>query len=50
MSKLVNPHGGGELKPLLLTGSALSDEKKRAGTLPKIKMSSRETGDVVMLG
>jgi sulfate adenylyltransferase len=50
MSKLVNPHGGGELKPLLLTGAALTEEKKRAQTLPKVKMSSREVGDVIMLG
>ena len=50
MSKLVNPHGGGELKALLLQGAALADEKKRAATLPKVKLSSRETGDVIMLG
>ncbi|OGI37653.1 MAG: sulfate adenylyltransferase [Candidatus Muproteobacteria bacterium RBG_16_62_13] len=50
MSKLVNPHGGGELKTLLLTGSALNDEKKRAASLSKIKMSSRETGDLIMMG
>ncbi len=50
MSKLVRPHGGGELKPLLLTGDALEAEKARAASLPKIKMSSRETGDVIMMG
>jgi sulfate adenylyltransferase len=50
MSKLVNPHGGGELKPLLLSGQALADEKKRAQSLPKVKMASRETGDVIMMG
>ncbi|MDH5512900.1 MAG: sulfate adenylyltransferase, partial [Gammaproteobacteria bacterium] len=50
MSKLVNPHGGGELKPLLLQGAALNEEKKRAQSLPKVKISSRETGDVIMLG
>src|SRR5512135_1178653 len=50
MSKLVRPHGGGELKPLLLTGDALAAEKKHAQTLPKVKMSSRETGDVIMMG
>ena len=26
MSKLVKPHGGGELKPLLLSGDALKQE------------------------
>ncbi|BAV34749.1 sulfate adenylyltransferase [Sulfuricaulis limicola] len=50
MSKLVNPHGGGELKPLLLQGAALTEEKKRAQTLPKVKITSRETGDVIMMG
>jgi sulfate adenylyltransferase len=50
MSKLVNPHGGGELKPLLLKDAALIAEKKRAETLPKVKISSRETGDIIMMG
>ena len=50
MSKLVRPHGGGELKPLLLTGAALVAEKTRAASLPKVTMSSRETGDLIMLG
>ncbi|MDO9466344.1 MAG: sulfate adenylyltransferase, partial [Thiobacillus sp.] len=50
MSKLVRPHGGGELKPLLLTGDALAAEKARAASLPKLKMSSRETGDLIMMG
>ena len=50
MSKLVNPHGGGELKPLLLQGTALTEEKKRAQTLPKVRVSSRESGDLIMLG
>jgi len=50
MSKLVNPHGGGELKPLLLEGAALTEEKKRAATLTTVKTSSRETGDLIMMG
>src|SRR4051794_28205006 len=50
MSKLVNPHGSDELKPLLLQGAALADEKKRAATLPAVRISSREAGDLVMLG
>ncbi len=50
MSKLVNPHGGGSLKPLLLQGAALTEEKKRAQNLPKVKVSSRESGDIIMLG
>lgn len=50
MSKLVNPHGGGDLKPLLLEGDALAAELKKAEGLTKVKMSSRETGDVIMMG
>jgi sulfate adenylyltransferase len=50
MSRLVNPHGGGDLKPLLLEGAAREAELARAQTLTKIKMSSRETGDLIMMG
>jgi sulfate adenylyltransferase len=47
---LVNPHGGGPLKPLLLEGEALTAERARAETLPKLTVSSREKGDILMLG
>jgi len=50
MSKLVKPHGAEQLKPLLLKGSALTAERKRAETLPKVHISSRESGDLIMLG
>ena len=50
MSKLVNPHGADEVKPLLLEGQALADEKARAASLPQIPVSSREAGDLIMLG
>lgn len=50
MSKLVAPHGGGKLKPLLLEGAALKQEQERAKGLPQIKISSREVGDLIMLG
>ena len=50
MSKLVRPHGGGELKPLLLEGQALADEQKRAAGLKKVNVSSREAGDIIMMG
>ncbi len=50
MSKLVNPHGGGALKPLLLEGAALAAEQKRAAGLTKISVSSRESGDIIMMG
>jgi sulfate adenylyltransferase len=48
--KLVPPHGRGTLKPLLLEGAALQTETARAQTLPKVMVSSRERGDIVMLG
>jgi len=47
---LVPPHGGGSLKPLLLEGPARLEEKKRAQTLPRVAVSSREKGDLLMLG
>jgi sulfate adenylyltransferase len=47
---LVSPHGGGELRPLLLHGNALAAEKRRAVTLPPVRVSSREKGDIIMLG
>ncbi|MDI6748780.1 MAG: sulfate adenylyltransferase [Rhodocyclaceae bacterium] len=47
---LVNPHGGGQLKPLLLEGQALKDEQARAASLPKLKVTSREAGDIIMMG
>ncbi|MDX9739975.1 MAG: sulfate adenylyltransferase [Gammaproteobacteria bacterium] len=50
MSKLVNPHGSPVLKPLLLEGAALTAERERAKSLPRVQISSREAGDLVMLG
>ncbi len=50
MSSLVKPHGGGDLKPLLLEGDALAAEKQRAAGLPKVNVSSREAGDIIMMG
>ena len=50
MSTLVKPHGGGDLKPLLLEGDALAAEKARAESLTRIPVSSREAGDIVMMG
>ena len=50
MSTLVPPHGGGRLKPLLLTEPARGEELKRAETLIKIPLSSREISDLFMLG
>ena len=49
MSKLVPPHGGGTLKPLLVPEAERADELKRAAGLKAAPMSSRETSDLVML-
>ncbi len=50
MAGLVRPHGGGGLKPLLLKGDALAAERQRARVLPGLRVSSREKGDLIMLG
>ena len=51
MDQLVKPHGKEKkLKPLLLTGTELDEETKKAKALKQIVISSRETGDAIMLG
>jgi sulfate adenylyltransferase len=50
MSTLVRPHGSHTLRPLLLDGAALDEERGRAATLPRLRVSSRERGDILMLG
>jgi sulfate adenylyltransferase len=50
MSKLVPPHGSPELKPLLLDKDASKEECKRAEQLKKVPITSRETGDLIMMG
>jgi sulfate adenylyltransferase len=50
MSKLVPPHGSPELRPLLLDEQARRDEIKRAESLKKVPITSRETGDLIMMG
>lgn len=48
---LVNPHGKEKkLKPLLLTGEELEAEKTKAKTLTQVRITSREAGDLIMLG
>ena len=49
MSRLVAPHGGSTLKPLLIPETERADELKRAAGLKAVPMSSRETSDLVML-
>ncbi len=48
MSKLVPPHGSDDLKPLLVPEVERADEMKRADSLKKIPMTSKETSDVLM--
>jgi sulfate adenylyltransferase len=50
MSTLVSPHGSATLRPLLLEGAEREAERKRAASLSAIQISSREAGDVVMMG
>jgi sulfate adenylyltransferase len=48
---LVKPHGKRKkLMPLLLEGAALQKELKKSKTLKQLKISSRETADLVMMG
>lgn len=48
---LVNPHGKEKkLKPLLLHGAELEEEKKKAKTLTQVRITSREVGDLIMMG
>jgi len=48
---LVKPHGKKKkLMPLLLSGAALQKEQKKAAKLKQLKISSRETADLVMMG
>ncbi len=48
MKKIVPPHGG-ELKPLLAGADALQEVTGKAKDMPVVKMSSRETSDLIML-
>jgi len=50
MPKLVPPHGSSNLKPLALSADEALLEKKKSETLTKVICTSREFGDVIMLG
>ncbi len=50
MSQLIPPHGGKGLTMCLLEGTAREDELKRAQGMKKIEISSREEGDLIMMG
>ncbi|RPI03814.1 MAG: sulfate adenylyltransferase [Calditrichaeota bacterium] len=47
-SKLIAPHGG-TLKPLLLHGEARSNAMAEAKNFPQVRLTSRETSDLLML-
>jgi sulfate adenylyltransferase len=50
MAGLVAPHGGRGLRPLQVETEQLAEERRRAQTLPRVRITSREKGDLVMLG
>ena len=50
MSKLVPPHGGGSLKPLLPRAADRGGALERAARLRKVSVTSREVSDLLMLG
>lgn len=50
MSNLTPPHGSDTLNALALSSDALNSELTKAKTLAKITCSSREEGDIIMLG
>ena len=49
MSKLVRPHGGGPLAPLLVDAAERDAALARAASLRAVPLSSRETSDLIML-
>ncbi|MDY6974445.1 MAG: sulfate adenylyltransferase, partial [Thermodesulfobacteriota bacterium] len=51
MSDLIVPHGKQEkLMPILLEGADLQAEIKKAESLKQVKITSRETSDLIMMG
>ena len=50
MPELVPPHGSNEVLPLLVSGDEQKQEIKRAETLKRVPLSSREVSDLFMFG
>ncbi len=50
MPELVPPHGSKSVLPLLSSGKEYNQEMKRAKTLKKVPLSSREVSDLFMFG
>ena len=48
MTELVPPHGGGELRLLIIPEAERADTLKHAEQLKRVPMTSRETSDVIM--
>ncbi|PJA28289.1 MAG: sulfate adenylyltransferase [candidate division Zixibacteria bacterium CG_4_9_14_3_um_filter_46_8] len=48
--KLIRPHSSDKLRILLLEGKEREEGRKKAKTLPKVAITSREVGDLIMLG
>lgn len=49
MSRIIVPHGEKGLTPVLLQDEELQEEIQKAREIPKIKMTSRETSDLLMM-
>ena len=47
---LIQPHGSKELRLLLLQGKERDEEVRKAKSLPQVRMTSRETSDLIMMG
>jgi sulfate adenylyltransferase len=45
---IVPPHGG-KLNPRLLAGNELRKSRRKAGTLPQVRLNSKEVSDLIML-
>ncbi|HEX6635865.1 MAG TPA: sulfate adenylyltransferase [Usitatibacter sp.] len=50
MPGLIPPHGGSGLRPLAVEGKRADEARQRAKSLKQVTVSSREKGDLVMLG
>ena len=50
MAQLIPPHGDRGLRPLQIEREAQASERRRAPALRAVRITSREKGDVVMLG
>src|SRR5688572_9633508 len=48
--RLVPPHASPSLNPRMPQGEQLAAERARANALRRVRLSSREKGDLVMLG